>query len=333
MNKVFYCKGRPQGADIADFSVKRGRVFIGYPPRRHGEEFDQTQVHDSIVNVGSEDPSSAYPKNQRMQFTKNRNFVRKIDSADKAYVLVPRPGQGVCFVGLVTGKFRVENNPDWADEYLSIRKEQKLDVKNVASHVGDVVQCWPVKFRKSPIPFTQIPGWIRYQIMGRVTAGIVHDTVDGIGELSVAEIAQKLYEDRWSIDLSPTLDPKEIERRLIRWLTPTSFEHLAVSILQLENPKERWLHVGGSGDGGADGLAIKNGKTVSVLQCKWKYNGSFDALAEPLRQDDDIRVFIASLIHDQNPIPDNILDRAWFVEKIRKHCDRLPEAMGLGIGN
>jgi hypothetical protein len=234
MNKVFYCKGRPQGADIAQFSVEHGRVFIGYPPWRREKELDHRLLPDSIIDVGSEDPSSAYPPKQRTQFTKNKNLVRKIDSAEEAYVLVPRPGQGVCYVGRVTGKFRVENDPVWANEYLSLRKRQKLGIDDEAGHIGDVVQCWPVKFSKSSIPFTLIPGWIRYQNMGRVTAGIVHNNVGGVDEICASEIAQKMYIGSWgsNVDLSLTTSPREIERRLIRWLTPTSFEHLAVSLLQ-----------------------------------------------------------------------------------------------------
>jgi len=44
-------------------------------------------------------------------------------------------------------------------------------------------------------------------------------------------------------------------------------------LLQLENPSERWWHVGGSGDGGADGLALGPSETITAaVQCKWKLN-------------------------------------------------------------
>ena len=152
--------------------------------------------------------------------------------------------------------------------------------------------------------------------------------MEGIDEISIAEVAQSMYKGSWFIDLNPTLDFKEIERRLIRWLTPRSFEHLAVNLLQLEHPNEQWLHVGGSGDGGADGLAFKNGRTTSVLQCKWRYIGDFEKLASCLKQD-GLKVFVAALIYDQYPNGDSVLDRSWLVEKNHR---RLPEAIGLGIG-
>ena len=114
-------------------------------------------------------------------------------------------------------------------------------------------------------------------------------------------------------------------------MTPRSFEHLAVNLLQLEHPNEQWLHVGGSGDGGADGLAFKNGWTTSVLQCKWKHIGDFKELASCLKQV-GLKVFVAALIYDQYPNGDSVLDRSWFVEKVIKHHRRLPEAIGLGIG-
>ena len=47
-----------------------------------------------------------------------------------------------------------------------------------------------------------------------------------------------------------TLDIEEIKRRLAEDLTPTSFEHLVVSLLQLEHPTETWQYTGGPGDGG-----------------------------------------------------------------------------------
>ena len=42
----------------------------------------------------------------------------------------------------------------------------------------------------------------------------------------------------------------EVERRLVESVGPGTFEHLCVSLLQLEFPEEVWVHVGGSGDGG-----------------------------------------------------------------------------------
>lgn len=328
---AFYCKGRPQGADIAQFSLDQGRIFIGYPPWRRGAELDLRSVGRSIVDVLNEDPTTAYPIKHRKQFTKNQNMVREIHGAEEAYVFMPRPAEGVCHVGRVTGDFRVENRPSWVKDYLALREKQELDVEDgYESHVGDVVQCWPVEFGP-PVPFPLIPGWIRYQIMGRQTAAVIRDVVAGMGEDPVGSVARRMHQGAWAPTLELTLDRDEVERRLIRWLTPTAFEHLAVSLLQLERPDERWMQVGGSGDGGADGLGLKDGQVRTVVQCKWKYDGSLEELAGWLKKG-DVTVLAASLIHDEDVDRGIVLDRSWFVERVLRHHERLPVARGLGIG-
>ena len=44
-----------------------------------------------------------------------------------------------------------------------------------------------------------------------------------------------------------TLDTEQIGQCLIDALNPSSFEHLIVSLLQLEHPDEIWSHTGGPG--------------------------------------------------------------------------------------
>ena len=58
-----------------------------------------------------------------------------------------------------------------------------------------------------------------------------------------------MHSATWAPDFSPTVDQSEVRRHLVRLLTPPSFEHLAVALLQLENKEERSLHVGGSSEG------------------------------------------------------------------------------------
>ena len=100
--------------------------------------------------------------------------------------------------------------------------------------------------------------------------------------------------------------------------------------MQLEEPGTRWLHVGGSGDGGADGLGLRNGKTVKVLQCKWKYSGRLDELADWLGSS-NVSVVVASLVYDELPDDRRILGRDWLVDRILRHSARPPEALSLGI--
>lgn len=98
------------------------------------------------MDGSKEDVSAGYPIRHRRQFTRNQNLVQEISADSETYVYLPRPGEGVCFVGRVKGAFRVENKPNWIDDYLALRRQQGLDCANQASHVGDVVQCWSFDF-------------------------------------------------------------------------------------------------------------------------------------------------------------------------------------------
>jgi hypothetical protein len=67
-----------------------------------------------------------------------------------------------------------------------------------------------------------------------------------------------------------TSDIAEVELRLVSAVGPNTLEHRCTALLQLENPKHIWMHVGGSGDGGVDGIgADESGTVVGLLQSKW----------------------------------------------------------------
>ena len=78
---------------------------------------------------------------------------------------------------------------------------------------------------------------------------------------------RRIYKVRtWTLDLTT------IEKRLLNDLTPSTLEHLIVSLLQLEHPDEVWTQVGGSGDGGVDGAGSgQDGHVTGLLQSKWQY--------------------------------------------------------------
>jgi hypothetical protein len=71
---------------------------------------------------------------------------------------------------------------------------------------------------------------------------------------------------------------------MLDWLSSDAFEHLVCELLQFEQLHLRWWHIGGSGDGGADALAVNEfGQVAAALQCKWKYTGDLHDLAIELR--------------------------------------------------
>ena len=67
---------------------------------------------------------------------------------------------------------------------------------------------------------------------------------------------------------------------VFEFVGPSAFEHLMVHVLQLESGNAiSWHHVGGSGDGGVDGIGMSaKGEVAGVLQCKWYYSGNLHDL-------------------------------------------------------
>jgi hypothetical protein len=115
---------------------------------------------------------------------------------------------------------------------------------------------------------------------------------------------------------------------------PNSFEHLCVALLQLENPEHVWMHVGGSGDGGIDGIgAHASGAVVGLLQCKWAYRGE-DVFVD--RQDGraGTQQILAALLHSEGVSPREGVEfwpRDQIASLVLKHAERLPLALSLRV--
>ena len=116
---------------------------------------------------------------------------------------------------------------------------------------------------------------------------------------------------------------------------PNLFEHLVVSLLQLDYPKEVWHHTGGPGDGGIDGFGSDlSGRTVAVMQAKYVGDDlhDFGVLSTgdlPIR-----RYWAEFLPGRQSNLPQGVelLDPDWAVAAIRRHWRSLPLALTLRIG-
>jgi hypothetical protein len=349
MNYGFYVKCRPQRADIQTLALKYNRVFIGYPAWRKGAPYNRHKMQKCLLDISvsasdwktaqfSDDLNGGY----RRQVMGNRNFV--LETAPGDFVVLPRPGEGVCYIGKVDEAFGIVNDPSWADEYLDLRIEQKLgerkrelgvdqyrgiaDEESEDSHIADVVQSWHVE-KWVGIAFPLLPRWITYSLLSRNTKGWLCDRPDGCR--TALEVLDEIYQGRYSADLSPTCDVRKAAGRMLDWLSPNAFEHLACELLQLEQPEIRWWHVGGSGDGGADGLAVNDkGYLVAALQCKWKDAGDANALAANLKErisskwGKDVRVYVATL-YDALPESQNpgviFLDRIPLAGLLVKHAE------------
>ena len=322
---VFYVKCRPRGLDLWNLACKYKRVFIGYPPWKKGlvelTEPDRSKWPATIQDISSPtfDYSAIRNPSWRRIITANRNLSKRI--APGSIVLVPRPRECVCYLGRVARQFEICSE----DAYVSSALAYKTpDYESDLELWGDVAQTWPV-VAWIPVPFSFLPGWTRYRVLSRNTAGIV----DHPEALKTME-ALLANPTTIPVDWLPTSDPTKVLQRMQYHLTPAAFEHLTVDLLQLEHPHEHWLHVGGSGDGGADGLGYDDaGAIAGAVQCKWQLPSvPIDRL--PLAP----RVYIATL-SQQRPkrlkLDGDLLLGRDVARLLLKHAGRPPAAGSLGV--
>lgn len=114
---AFYIKCRARKVDAQSLALQHRKVFIGYPPRRKGSVWDPHNVRASLLDISVENNdwssekldehkcSKAYQK----QISENRSYARQIGMGDM--VVLPRPGEGVCYIGRIADKFELVNDP------------------------------------------------------------------------------------------------------------------------------------------------------------------------------------------------------------------------------
>jgi hypothetical protein len=334
---VLFCRCRPQGCDAIDLVLREKRVFIGYPAWRVGKFLQDHEFHNAVIDLRdpNQDLEALDPQVggvYKRQISGNRRLVREVDSG--AIMLVPRPARGIVYAGRVL-EFELVNNPQWGNDYLTLRRAQGLSTDPPGSHLGDVVQGWRVD-RWREIPHSAVPAWIRGSLFGRSSLGRIAPLHLKEFQLEPFEVLNHLIEHPEKICPPQTAEPKEIEKRLVTDIGPGTFEHLVVALLQLERPNEIWMHVGGSGDGGVDGVgADRKGRVVGLLQCKWRYDGNELPFEGEVERGRDITRFVAALVHPAGLMAARgsiLLDRPKIAELLLKHADRLPWAKSIQVG-
>jgi hypothetical protein len=315
-------------------AVRVRRVFIGWPAWRPGIKPRPGHLRKVIVDLCCSDKEwaahySKFDKKYRKHYQQNRNFIQSISAG--AIALIPRPKRGVVYAGRVKRPFELFDEPPWGQDYLTLRYDQGLPVEEKVYQLGDVAQCCEVE-EFIEIPFPVIPAWIRRSFFGRSTYGRIWP-LEKLG-YDPYPILNRLLETPVRPPIRWTNNLEVAEQRLLNGVGPSSFEHLCVDILQLENPTQIWMHVGGSGDGGVDGEgATTSGKVVGLLQCKWAYNGEDIELSGPTSQG-KVRQIVAALIHGGD-IPERDGDEFWsrshVASLVIKHSDALPLAKALRI--
>lgn len=343
---VFYTKCRP-GLDAWEIAQKYSIAFIGYPPWKPGKSVaidGRTGYAEALFNIVEESNCAGLlidvPVAYRKQVTANANMARQIGAG--SYVIVPRPQDGVCYIGEVTSSFDLVDAPEWADDYVQmLRLKNKLAEDcpgdKVSWYLGDLVQVWHVKEWKT-LAFPLLPRWISYRMMSRNTFGVIYDFKDV--DLFAHERVRQLLDEttplrsaRDGIDL--------IETQLLEWVSPTMFEHLVVDLLQLEAGNTiGWHHVGGSGDGGVDGIGLSPDRNVvGIVQCKWLFDHRAGSLLKDMAEIRDkwptCQVVLAVLIGPDTlvglPPWVRYLGRKEIAAHVDKYRNQLPLAWTIGL--
>jgi hypothetical protein len=349
---AFYLKCRPQGADVLQLVRDYKRVFIGYPPWREGIERDRTRIRSCMSDLSNWDSTplcASFNRGYKGRVTANRNLVEAVQKAGPGSLcVIPRPGEGVVYLCEIKG-FELIDNPAWGDAYLRLRRDRPVEGSESweVGHIGDVAQTWEIEGELKSVPFAFVPRWITYQLLSRTSSGVIWGRPgesDVEGRTSAYETLLTMYESGAPrFDLSPTLSQEEVERRLMDWISPSSFEHLVIELLQLEAaPGRRWWHIGGSGDGGADGLCSDGSGVVEALQCKWKWDGDPAELGRAMlreRRDGTAgldKAVVAVLFGEKAATKVDavsVLDRADVAGLLIRHHSRCASALALGVGN
>lgn len=332
MSTAFFCRAKPQRCDAFSIFEQASRVFIGYPILCDGAEYDPKALRDCLLDPTCPDEEWQAVPGKNRHHARNRNFIREVDDAwqDGAIVLIPRPSDGVVHLGRIKGRFEIVNTPPWAQDYLDLRVAQQCYLNDEANHhIADVTQGWPVDGYRE-VDLSRIPGWLRRSTLGQSTYGVFRNPHPLDRTVTAYHVLMQLYDGKRAPARAWTLDTGEIKRRLAEDLTPTSFEHLVVSLLQLEHPTEIWQHTGGPGDGGIDGVGSdQEDDTIGLVQSK------FFVWRAPEFARAGVRCYGAVLL-PEHPKPPNdgtiLLDLGWIACAVRRHWQRLPQALAMRVG-
>jgi len=335
MGNVFFAKLKPQGFDAFSICRDLQRVVCGYPLWKSGSDLGSDhQSVNQIANLRNMEGKKRmegydYPPSTKM-LSVCRNIAQQARSGD--FFLIPRLREGNIYVARVTSPYDVFDPSNIVDRVKSERK-RAMPAKPEGAHgwgsvIGDFMQGWKtepwvaVRFVSFPRELAQFT--FRRDSIGMLKRRDGVETWDTVSDLISGGGRRKFH---------PVSSVEQVEQGLRDLCSADMFEHLCVALLQLEHPDEVWLHVGGSGDGGMDGIGFSrsDGEAVAGLQCKLRWPG--DEWVPPASKDGITRMTFASLIHGPRPLMKSgtFLGSREVAEMVLSHRARLPFAVTLGL--
>lgn len=313
-------RNKPCKIDAFEIAKRHSCAFVGYSAIREQKLRETLSVLERVLPFDAPEAEWCALGNVSARTQRHRNYLNKL-AIDQSVLVMPRMVEGKLYLGRYRG-YEIHRQPIWLQEF----RDMCADYPDISEESRDSSICHVFKVdRWRAVPFTGVPAWIRKSVFGQ--DGI--QQISDVGSLSALDELTRLLTEQPQTQWTPTTDAAEVKNRMLNLLSPSAFEHLMVSLLQLEQPDVRWVHVGGSGDGGVDGLGVQNGETNAILQCKWQYDG------RPVKAETSgVQLYIATLFGErQTESPSHIkfFGSDEVAELVLKHAERLPFALTLGV--
>lgn len=313
--------------------------------RREGRAYVREYPQSFIISPDAPEEEwrspQADPKGNQAAQNGNRRLVREV--VPGSIVIVPRPQDGLIYCGRIGGPFRVNFTEDrMADAEAAFRQLGALSEEHTCESIfasGEVAQGWDIQGDWAPIPVQIVPAWVRRSVFGRSTYGVVdRDNRFGDPVKAMNALIDRVASGANFKPLCVTRDPSVVAQRLKDAVTPNLLEGLVVSLLQLEEPKRAWIGVGGSGDGGVDGIGSdESGDVVGLLQCKWAWDGKEVFPSKNLWRSHGkaIELYLAFFYPPTRflePEATKTMDLQHIAKLVLKHSARLPFARTIRVG-
>lgn len=229
---------------------------------------------DRLKGVGSQwGWSSDKLASRTRQHTAVANLIRDVDLKEEGerWAVVPRLREGVCYVAKIESQYTIwPKASHWISSIRSQLAQHGVAPSALYAMLADAAQGWDTSEWKR-ISLTALPRWFWIQTCHR---GSFSRLSMRPGYPLPEVVAAAAYNDPFSSPLPPpAASIQEIERMLAEKLSPAALEFLCVELLNLSTTGNcaLWVHVGGVGDGGVDGIGFDLlGSPSWFLSVKWQ---------------------------------------------------------------